>query len=576
MTREALVGRTIAGGRYEIVRLLGEGGMGAVYQARQVAMDRMVALKLILAELVRSPAAAARFHREMKLTARIEHPNTIRVYDFGETDGQLFLTMELLRGRTLTDVLNQSGRLELPRIVRIATQVTRALAAAHSEGVVHRDLKPDNVMLIEQYGEHDIVKVLDFGIAKSLDEQEAGMTSAGAVVGTPAYMSAEQAMGQPVDQRSDLYSLGIMLYEMASGRVPFRAAALTALLVAHATEVPPPLGHVAPDVHPGLAALVDELLRKDPAARPQTAKLVEHRLKALIAAHLAAIPAMSPLPPIAPTRPVASAAPTPLPPAKSGSRGAWLALLVVVLVGGGVAAAVLGTGAGGGSATTPAAASGSARAGSAPPLAGDAAARLAAANQKLAGFGDPAPPDACPPAAAADAAELVLAARQVIGRDAARALEAADRALQRCPSAAAAHNLRGNALQSAGKLDDAGDAYARALQFAPDYEAPRFNLGVVQLRRRDPSAIATFTEILRRKPEDPDAYKSRAQAYASAERYAEAAADLEQALRRKDDDGRAWLLLAGLRDQLKQPGARDAYCRAAALGIGDAVARCKQ
>jgi len=247
MTREALVGRTIAGGRYEIVRLLGEGGMGAVYQARQVAMDRMVALKLILAELVRSPAAAARFHREMKLTARIEHPNTIRVYDFGETDGQLFLTMELLRGRTLTDVLNQSGRLELPRIVRIATQVTRALAAAHSEGVVHRDLKPDNVMLIEQYGEHDIVKVLDFGIAKSLDEQEAGMTSAGAVVGTPAYMSAEQAMGQPVDQRSDLYSLGIMLYEMASGRVPFRAAALTALLVAHATEVPPPLGHVAPD-----------------------------------------------------------------------------------------------------------------------------------------------------------------------------------------------------------------------------------------------------------------------------------------------------------------------------------------
>src|SRR5512141_1754001 len=122
MAGEELVGRTIAEGRYEIVRLLGEGGMGAVYQARQVAMDRMVALKLILAELARSPAAAARFHREMQLTARIEHPNTIRVYDFGETDGQLFLTMELRRGRTLTQVLAEAGRLELGRIVRIATQ----------------------------------------------------------------------------------------------------------------------------------------------------------------------------------------------------------------------------------------------------------------------------------------------------------------------------------------------------------------------------------------------------------------------------------------------------------------------
>jgi Flp pilus assembly protein TadD len=202
-------------------------------------------------------------------------------------------------------------------------------------------------------------------------------------------------------------------------------------------------------------------------------------------------------------------------------------------------------------------------------------ARLAAAKAKLAGFGDPAPPDACPPDAAADAAELVLQARQAIADDPARAIAAADQALQKCPSAAAAHNVRGNALQKAGKLEDAGDAYARALQFAPDYAAPRFNLGVVQLRRHDPTAIATFSEILRRKPDDPDAYESRAQAYVNATRYAEAAADLEEALRRKPDDGRAWLLLGGIRDQAKQGDAHEAYCKAAALGVSEAAARCK-
>jgi Flp pilus assembly protein TadD len=203
-------------------------------------------------------------------------------------------------------------------------------------------------------------------------------------------------------------------------------------------------------------------------------------------------------------------------------------------------------------------------------------ARLAAAKQKLAGFGDPAPPDACPPDAAADAAELVLAARQAVTGDPSQAIAAADQALQKCPSAAAAHNVRGNALQKAGKLEDAGDAYARALQFAPDYDAPRFNLGVIQLRRRDPAAIATFSEILRRKPDDPDAYESRAQAYVNADRYVEAAADLEQALRRKPDDGRAWLLLGVSRDKAQQGDANEAYCKAAALGVGEAAARCKK
>src|SRR5262249_22229454 len=144
------------------------------------------------------------------------------------------------------------------------------------------------------------------------------------------------------------------------------------------------------------------------------------------------------------------------------------------------------------------------------------------------------------------------------------------------PSAAAAHNVRGNALQTAGKLDEAADAYARALQFAPDYAAPRFNLGVIQLRRRDPAAIATFTEVLRRTPDDPDAYKSRAQAYANATRFEEAIADLEEALHRKPDDGRAWFVLADIRARLNKDDANEAYCKAAMLGVSDAAARCKK
>jgi Flp pilus assembly protein TadD len=681
MTSEELVGRTIANGKYQIVRLLGEGGMGAVYQARQVAMDRMVALKLILAELVKSPAAAARFHREMKLTARIEHPNTIRVYDFGETDGQLFLTMELLRGRTLTDVLAES-RLELPRIVRIATQICRALQAAHAEGVVHRDLKPDNVMLLEQYGERDVVKVLDFGIAKSLDQQEAGMTTVGGIVGTPIYMSAEQALGAPVDQRSDLYSLGIMLYEMASGRVPFTAPTFPGLIVAHASEIPPSLAQIAPGVHPGLAALVDELLRKDPAARPPTAKVVELRLEALLGGPMVgstmgapmvsmgppmvALPAspmvnaptgpvvgqprgpmvsapmgprvgamatppmaspvgptvsapigpmvnppmgqqgpmMGPMGsapmmghvvvgppagtrpgaggvpgPLAGTQPGAGGVATTLPsmaPPKPQSRKIWLFLGAIVLVGGGAGATVLAF-----RDHTPAQPAPTTQTEPTPPpttgpTAKDPAARLAAAKAKLAGFGDPAPPDACPTAAAADAAELVLEARQRIKSDPAGSLEAADKALRACPSAAAAHHIRGNALQTTGKLDEASDAYARALQFAPEYAAPRFNLGVIQLRRRDPAAIATFTEVLRRTPDDPAAYQARGQAHANAERFDEAIADLEEAVRRKPDDGRAWFVLGDVRARVKKGDANEAYCKAAMLGVSDAAARCKK
>ncbi|HEY0195485.1 MAG TPA: serine/threonine-protein kinase, partial [Kofleriaceae bacterium] len=210
-TDTGLVGQLVAGGKYQIVRALGSGGMGAVYQALQPAMNRMVALKLIRPEIGLRPEHVARFQREMMVTARIEHPNTIRLYDVGEDGGQLYLVMELLPGEALGRVLDRTGPLALPRIVRIGRQVANALGAVHAHGVVHRDLKPDNVMLLDAYGERDFVKVLDFGIAKSLDE-DAQLTATGKPIGTPAYMSPEQAMGRPVDHRTDLYAFGVMLY----------------------------------------------------------------------------------------------------------------------------------------------------------------------------------------------------------------------------------------------------------------------------------------------------------------------------------------------------------------------------
>jgi serine/threonine-protein kinase len=274
---EALVGKLIAGGKYQIVRVLGEGGMGTVYQALQPAMNRMVAIKWIRPQMVTKPDAVPRFHKEMRITAQIEHPNTIRVYDFGDDHGQLYLAMEFLAGVSLREVIDRKERLELARLVRIGKQVAHALGAIHGHGVVHRDLKPDNVMLLDSFGERDFVKVLDFGIAKVLDEQ-IRLTATGKPIGTPTYMAPEQAMGLAVDPRTDLYTLGVMLYQMASGRVPFDAPMTQSMLLAHAHEPPVPILTLVPDLPPALAALIMQLLEKDPAARPASAAEVATRL----------------------------------------------------------------------------------------------------------------------------------------------------------------------------------------------------------------------------------------------------------------------------------------------------------
>ena len=256
-------------GRYTVREKLGSGGMGAVYRAQQHSVDREVAIKVVNSSLVSEPEVIKRFLREAKLASRLSHPNAVGVLDFGQTDdGVFYLVMELVHGRTLDDEIRAERAFKPERIVRIAIQICDALEGAHQLSIIHRDLKPANIMLMASG--RDLVKVLDFGLAKSMspDQTSTTMTSAGSVVGTPAFMPPELATGEPCDGRSDLYSLGVILYLMGSGRLPFLSESVHELLALHASEDPaPPMTGVPAR----LAAVIDKLLCKRPADRFQSA-----------------------------------------------------------------------------------------------------------------------------------------------------------------------------------------------------------------------------------------------------------------------------------------------------------------
>ncbi len=241
-----LVGQTIAS-KYRIIRLLGEGGMGCVYQAEQMlgTTARKVAVKTLHKHLSHDESIKARFKREVGTVASLEHPNTIQIYDFGEMpDGTLYIVMEFVQGRSVADILEKDGPMPPERVENIMRQVVGSLEEAHGHGIVHRDLKPDNVVLAERAGTKDWVEVLDFGIAKRSSEHdpnEAKLTQQGMVLGTPPYMSPEQFTGQPVDVRSDIYALGVMCYEMLTGRLPWVANTAWEWASKHMTEMPTPL-----------------------------------------------------------------------------------------------------------------------------------------------------------------------------------------------------------------------------------------------------------------------------------------------------------------------------------------------
>lgn len=234
------VGQLI-GGRYKIQAVIGQGGFGAVYRALHTATGDQVAIKVLRTDVQGAQDVVARFRQEAKQTSKLKHPNTVRVFDFGQMDdGNLFLAMEFLEGRTLSELLRKESPLQPERLIHIAVQVLKALSEAHAKGLVHRDLKPDNIFLQTVHGEPDFVKVLDFGIAKSVSgDTAADMTSTGAIIGTPRYMSPEQAKGQGVDLRTDLYSLAIILHEGLAGTTPFLAESPLSMLLRRVQEEPP-------------------------------------------------------------------------------------------------------------------------------------------------------------------------------------------------------------------------------------------------------------------------------------------------------------------------------------------------
>ncbi|HZU82131.1 MAG TPA: serine/threonine-protein kinase [Polyangiaceae bacterium] len=268
----------LLGGKYRVVRLLGEGGMGAVYEGEQQlgTTKRKIAIKTLHPSLSRDAKIKARFEREVGTVAELEHPNTIQVFDFGSTeDGILYIVMEFLHGKSLAVLLERDGAMPPDRVDRIIQQVCGSLEEAHARGIVHRDLKPDNVVLVDRAGKKDFVKVLDFGIAKRAHEEdrnEQKLTQQGMVLGTPPYMSPEQFTGRPIDARSDIYSLGVMAYEMLTGRLPFQANTAWEWATQHMTQAPIPIeslagGTRAPEA---MRATIRRSLAKSPDERFQT------------------------------------------------------------------------------------------------------------------------------------------------------------------------------------------------------------------------------------------------------------------------------------------------------------------
>ncbi len=275
----------VLAGRYQVDAVLGVGGFGAVYKCTQLAMNQVVAVKVLRNEHLSSVEHVKRFTREAQAVSKLKHPNTIHTFDFGtHSDGALYLAMEYLEGETLADRLDANGVIYWETLVRIATQICHSLTEAHALGLVHRDLKPENIMLIPVAGDPNFVKVLDFGIAKMQKDPskpgEASLTEAGMIMGTPTYMSPEQAKGEGIEASSDVYSLGVMMYEALTGMPPFHDETAMKVLVAHIKDPPKPFPRTGATDEPPfeLERVVLQCLEKEPEMRPQTTTQLVDRL----------------------------------------------------------------------------------------------------------------------------------------------------------------------------------------------------------------------------------------------------------------------------------------------------------
>lgn len=292
---QARVGTSVGAGKYRITELLGAGAMGAVFKARHIELDRDVAVKVLHSWVTSMPDAAARFRREAKAASRLHHRNSIQILDVGEDDGECFIVMEYLEGRQLFDVIADAGRLTPNRAIGLMSQILGALAAAHEVGVVHRDIKPENVVVTDALDDDgqpiERLKVLDFGIAKLLTREagtrEQALTKDGQVAGTPAYMAPEQATGVGTDERSDIYSCGVLLFLMLTGELPFDSETDMGLMLQHISAPVPNPRERNPRLSERLSGLLMASMAKDPAGRPQTAREFRRLLKASVGAKAA-------------------------------------------------------------------------------------------------------------------------------------------------------------------------------------------------------------------------------------------------------------------------------------------------
>lgn len=279
VTAAGIAPGTLMGRRFQVLSVLGTGGMGVVYKARDRELDDLVALKVLRRDVAGDRVQLERLKSEIKLARKITHPNVLRTYDFGELDRVAFISMEYVRGVTLRFMLDQAHRLPYSAGLRLAKQLCAGLGAAHAVGVIHRDIKPENLIL-EPTGN---AKLMDFGIARPVSRLTPGQTQAGFIVGTPQYLAPEQVQGGDIDTRADIYSCGVVLYEIFSGEVPFKADTAMEVLVKHLQEEPQsPRAHWT-DMPPRLEAAILRCLRKSPASRFQTIEELQRELEALSA-----------------------------------------------------------------------------------------------------------------------------------------------------------------------------------------------------------------------------------------------------------------------------------------------------
>ncbi len=342
--KDPFIGREILDGQFRVIQKIGTGGMGSVYKAEQPAMNRMVAIKILHPKLTGRKDLVSRFRREARAMSQLTHPNTVRVFMYGELeeDDSLYIVMELLEGRNLNQTVRREGPMSTERAIPILSQVCGALQEAHEMGIVHRDLKPENIFLCNQAGLKDFAKVLDFGLAKVTERQMRPgsliLTQEGMVFGTPEFMSPEQAQGRTLDARSDIYSLAVILYEALTGKLPFDAKTPMEYIQKHVMEPPIPLKERVSEREfaPELQAILSRALAKHPDQRFQRAVDFAEALRPLaLAQHASGIPGQGAAPPIetpAPPRADHHAAvqPPQLAPDLAGNRGPGTAVLIAV------------------------------------------------------------------------------------------------------------------------------------------------------------------------------------------------------------------------------------------------------